>query len=60
MYTPHIPIIEQLVSGTSTLLHLQSGLGVNSSDELVKNLVTKHLFVGLEFHNKEVKEAKFH
>lgn len=58
VYTPQIPIIEQLVNGTSELLNLHSGLGVNSSAELVKALVTQHLFVGLEFHNKEVKPNK--
>lgn len=57
VYTPNIPVIEQLVDGTSTLLKLQKGLGVNNSADLVKSLVNKRLFVGLEFHNVEVQST---
>lgn len=54
VYTPNIPIIGELVSRTSTVLKLQSGFGVNTSDELMDTLVQQNLFVGLEFHNIEV------
>lgn len=54
VYTPNIPILDELVRRTSTILKLQNGFGVNTSDELMDTLVRQNLFVGLEFHNLEV------
>lgn len=54
VYTPNTPILDELISRTSTILQLQGGLGVNTSGELMETLVRKNYFVGLEFHNLEV------
>lgn len=58
MYTPNIPILDELISGTSTLLKLQKGLqkgyGVDTTDDLMKAVVQENILVGLDFHNHEV------
>lgn len=54
MYTPNIPILDELISGTSTLLKLQKGYGVDTTDDLMKTVVQENILVGLEFHNYEV------
>ncbi|XP_037025654.1 ATP-binding cassette sub-family A member 3-like isoform X1 [Bradysia coprophila] len=54
VYTPNVPILDELLRGASNVLQLQTAVGVNSSKELSKTLVQQNLFVGLEFHNPEL------
>lgn len=53
-YSPHNPVLEELMRKVVDSLVLTDKIGVNSSDELIDIIVDRELIAGVEFYHPSV------